>query len=387
VPKIRVLIAPSGFKEGLSAEEAAAAMAGGVKAAAPDALVHLAPVPDGGEGFTRTLVSLTQGALRRVTVTGPLGDPVEAEIGCLGGAHEGTAVIEIAAAAGLKLVPKDRRDPLRTTSRGVGELIRAALDLAPKHIIVGCGDSGVNDGGCGMAAALGVGLFDRNDRALCAGGGAMINLARIDPASRDPRIAEVTFEAAVNIRNDLLGKYGVSRVYGPQKGASPQAIPKLERGMQVFAEVVRRDLGVDCGAMAGAGASGGLGAGLAAFCGATLRPRMQVAMRFAPLDAHLSEADLVLTAEGMLDAQSSVGKVPGEIGALAERHGVPVFAIGGGVAEGAEALHLCGVSAIFALPRGAEPLEEAIRETPERLAHATEQAVRAFLAGRARQGR
>ena len=213
-------------------------MARGVAAAAPDTEILRAPMVDGGEGFTRTLVELTGGTLHPVTVTGPVGQRLKAEVGFLGGEHRGTAVIEIAAAAGLRHVPQDARDPRKTTSYGVGELILAALDLGARRLLIGCGDSGVNDGGAGLAQALGVRLFDRRGRPIGRGGGALSKLARVDVSGRDARIARLRIEVAVNWNNRLLGEHGVARVYGPQKGASPKAIAELEAGLENFAAVI-----------------------------------------------------------------------------------------------------------------------------------------------------
>nr|WP_261402043.1 glycerate kinase [Chenggangzhangella methanolivorans] len=258
---IRVLLAPSGFKESLGVSEVIEAMAGGVASAAPSARILRAPMVDGGEGFTKTLVALTRGTMEPVVVTGPVGRPVDAFVGFMGGAGKRVAVIEIAAAAGLRLVPRDMRDPTATTSYGVGELIRAALDRGANKILIGCGDSGVNDAGAGMAQALGVRLLDADGREIGRGGGALGALARVDLSGRDPRLAGVDIDVAVNWHNVLLGDRGVARVFGPQKGATPTQAEALSSGLETFAAVVRRDVGVEFDGMAGSGASGGSGPG------------------------------------------------------------------------------------------------------------------------------
>ncbi|MBN9277253.1 MAG: glycerate kinase, partial [Hyphomicrobium sp.] len=226
---ITVLIAPSGLKECLSAHEAAAAMAIGVRRAWQDARIFEAPIADGGEGFTAALVRATNGTLHAVEVTGPTGAPVQVHIGFLGVGRARTAVVDIASAAGLALIPEGQRNPSETTSFGVGELVRAALDRRADWIIVGCGDSGVNDGGAGMAQALGAHLLDRNGRTIGRGGAALAELAGIDLSGLDARLAKVRIDAAVNPHNALLGARGVTRIYGPQKGARPDQIDVLER--------------------------------------------------------------------------------------------------------------------------------------------------------------
>jgi glycerate 2-kinase len=223
-----VLIAPSGFKESLGAHEVAEHIAAGVRHVMPDALVIKAPMVDGGEGFTEALVEATGGTLHRLTVTGPVGEPVESFFGFLGGRERKTAVIEMAAAAGLRLVPRDRRNPMLTTSYGVGELIRAALDAGAERILLGCGDSGINDGGAGMAQALGARLLDADGWPIGHGGGALADLHRIDLSTLDERLKTVQLDAAVNWHNALLGPRGVARVFGPQKGATPDQVAILE---------------------------------------------------------------------------------------------------------------------------------------------------------------
>ena len=380
-PRLHVLLAPSGFKEGLSVTELIECMARGVKAAVADAEILRAPMVDGGEGFTGTLVELTGGRLHSVRVTGPVGQPVVAQIGLLGGVHTGTAAIEIAAAAGLRLVPVDQRHPLKTTSYGVGELIRATLEFGVTRLLVGCGDSGVNDGGTGLAEALGVRLFNGQARPIARGGGALQRLNRIDLSKRDPRLARLRIEAAVNWNNALLGRRGVARVFGPQKGASPAAVDQLEAGLTNLAAVMRRDLGIDVRKMPGAGASGGLGAGLHAFLGARLYPRFEIASRFVKFDELLERADIVLTGEGSIDQLTLVGKMPAEVARRAKRYGVPVVAVVGTVGEGARATHAIGIDAYFSILSRPCSLNEAMATAPNLVAEATEQVIRLALLG------
>ncbi|GLK79749.1 glycerate kinase family protein [Methylopila turkensis] len=379
---IRVLLAPSGFKESLGVSDVIDEMAKGVAAAAPDAEILRAPMVDGGEGFTETLVELTGGSMRPVTVTGPVGAPVEAFVGFLGGLDRRTAVIEMAAAAGLRLVPRDLRDPGATTSFGVGELIRAALDLGAERILIGCGDSGINDAGAGMAQALGVRLLDAEGRQIGRGGAELARLARVDLSGRDPRLDGVTIDVAVNWHNVLLGERGVARVFGPQKGATPAQVEELAAALETFASVVRRDLGVEFDGMPGAGASGGLGAGLHALIGATLRPRWDVVMAYIDLDQSLAMADLVITAEGSLDGQTPFGKAPAEIARRAKRWNLPVIALAGTVGQGAASTLSVGVDAYFSILTRPCSMDEAVADARRLVREATEQAVRLFALGR-----
>jgi glycerate kinase len=354
-------------------------MARGVKAAAPHAQILKAPMVDGGEGFTRTLTELTGGRLRPVSVTGPVGQRLRAYVGQLGGPHAGTAAIEIAAAAGLRHVPLHQRDPLRTTSYGVGELIGAALDMGPEQLLIGCGDSGVNDGGAGLAQALGVRLLDRRGKSISRGGRGLARLAAIDLSGRDARLDRTRIDVAVNWKNMLLGRRGVARTFGPQKGASPAAIAELDGGLANLVRVIRRDLGLHVHNKPGAGASGGLGAGLHAFLGARLYPRFEVLSRFLDFDGLLASADLVLTAEGSIDRLTPIGKLPTEIARRAKLRGVPVVALVGSVGPGARATHAIGIDAYLSILNRPCSLAEAMSNAADLVTQATEQAIRLAL--------
>ena len=382
MPRLRVVVAPSGFKESLSAEEVAAALAAGIRAACPEAEVAELPLVDGGEGFTETLVRTTAGELHMATVTGPVGDPVDARFGILGGDGPRTGVLEMAAAAGLRLVPRDKRDPLTTTTYGVGELIAAVLDQGIERLLVGCGDSGTNDGGVGMAQALGVRLQEADGTPIGRGGAALLALDRIDLSARDARLAGVGIDVACNVHNLLCGPNGVARVFGPQKGASPETVDHLERALDRYAEVVERDLGLDVREVPGGGASGGLGAGLMALLGATLHPRYDVVMRYLDLDGALATADLVVTAEGGIDFQTPRGKVPAEVARRAKQRGLPVIALAGTVGKDAAINLDHGIDAFLSVVDAPMTLEDAVARAPELVAACAENVMRLVLIGR-----
>lgn len=377
----RVVVAPSGFKESLSAEQAAYCIEKGVLRAFPGSLVTKVPMADGGEGFTRALVDATNGRICPITVTGPVGQPVEAFIGFLGGCAEPTAVIEMAAAAGLSLVPRDRRNPCFTTSYGVGELVRAALDLGAHRILLGCGDSGVNDGGAGMAQALGIRLLDADGNDLERGGAALARLNRIDISGRDPRLAHVRIDAAVNWHNQLLGERGVARVFGPQKGATPEQVEQLALAMETYAAHIEKTTGLAVGSAPGAGASGGLGAAVLGLLRGRLHPRYEIVMRYLEVDEYIRDADLVITAEGSLDGQTPFGKVPAEIARRAKEVGVPVVALAGTIGKGVRLNLDCGIDAFASILTRPCSLEDAISSAPKLLARAAEDAVRMIMIG------
>ena len=378
---LRVLIAPSGFKESLEAEEVADCIEAGVLRASPGAEILKAPMVDGGEGFTKTLVNATGGEMHELTVTGPVGEPVESYFGILGGGGPRTAVLEMAAAAGLRLVPRDLRDPSGTTTYGVGELILAALDAGAERVLVGCGDSGTTDGGAGMAQALGVRLLDRTGAELGRGGAELGRLDNIDLSGRDRRLDSVPVEVACNWHNILCGPKGVARVFGPQKGASPEAVEKLDAALENYASVVRDQLGLDAREMPGGGASGGLGTGLRALVGATLHPRYEIVSRYLEIEALLEKADLVFTAEGGIDFQTPRGKIPAEIARRAKRYGLPVIAIVGTIGKDAQINHDHGIDAYVSILQAPVTLDQAIEQACDLVTLCAEDVMRLVLLG------
>lgn len=378
---MNILIAPSGYKECLEADRVAAAIATGVRAADPSAAVQCLPLVDGGEGFASGMAAATGGTVHIVTVIGPVGEPVEAVLGELGECGGPTFAVEMAQAAGLRLVPADARDPMITTTYGVGELILTALDRGAQRILVGCGDSGTNDGGAGMVQALGCALLDEHERPVGPGAGGLLDLRRIDLSGRDPRLDEVTIEAALNITTRLCGERGVARVFGPQKGADQDAIARMEAALENYAAIVERDCGMAVADMPGGGASGGLGAGLAALAGATLRSRYDVVLPHFDLDRHLDWAHLVLTAEGGIDLQTPHGKIPVEIARRAKLRGLPVIALAGQVDARARVVYEHGIDAYFSTTVRPSTMASAMADAEETLALTAENVMRAVAVG------
>ncbi len=379
----RFVVAPSGFKESLSAEQAADAIVAGVRRVVPGAVVHYLPLVDGGEGSAATLARATGGHLVPLRVTGPVGDPVNSHIAVLGGPGPRTVVVEMAAAAGLRLVPRGLRDPGATTSYGVGELISAALDAGASRILVGCGDSGTCDGGAGALQALGARVRTALGEPVGRGGSALLEVAEVDLDKLDPRLREVEVLVAVNPHNVLCGERGVARVFGPQKGATPEQVELLSTAMERWAKVLEHDLGPDLRTTAGSGASGGLGAGLAAGLGARLLPRFEVMLDHVDLDAALADADLVLTAEGTIDEQTPRGKVPAEVARRAKQYGKPVIALAGTIGAQARVNYDVGIDAFAGILPEPISLDAALRRGAEFLTDATERVLRLVMVGTA----
>jgi glycerate 2-kinase len=378
---MRVVIAPDKFKGSLTAIQVAAAMGRGALAAAPGATLDLLPMADGGEGTVDALVAATGGVIREAHVTGPLGESVTARFGLLGDGK--TAVLEMAAASGLVLVPTEQREPLVATTRGTGELLLLALASGARRVIVGIGGSATNDGGAGLGQALGFRLVDAEGRELSPGGGALGGLARIDASSRRRELDGVEIDVACDVANPLCGPEGASAVYGPQKGATPEMVGLLDRNLAHFARIVARDLGVAIDHLPGSGAAGGLGGGLVAFAGGKLVPGINLVIDAVGLAGHLAKAELCLTGEGALDAQSAFGKTAAGVARLAHSLGCPTLALAGTIGPGADAVLKQGMSAYFSICPGPICFDDAVRDAAVLLERATEQAVRCFLASRA----
>lgn len=356
---MKIVIAPDSFKESLTALEAATAIENGMKKILPEAIFVKVPMADGGEGTVQSLVDATGGKIITKTVTGPLGTPVDAFFGISG--DEKTAVIEMAAASGLHLVPLGERNPMVTTTRGTGELIAAALDYGVEHIIIGIGGSATNDGGAGMARALGIMLLDSDGKEIGEGGGALDSLAAVNMDGIDKRLEAVKIDVACDVDNPLTGLRGASHIFGPQKGAIPEMVEILDNNLRHFAEIIRTDLGKDIEHVSGAGAAGGLGGGLMAFLSAELKRGVDIVLEAANLETHLLDADFVITGEGKIDGQTIFGKTPIGVAKTAKRHNVPVIAIAGNVASDSVVVHEHGIDAVFSIVPGVISLDDAFK--------------------------
>jgi glycerate kinase len=380
---MRVVIAPDKFKGSLTALEAAAAMARGVARAAPQASIDQVPMADGGEGTAQALVAATGGSFREAQVTGPLGEPIIACFGLLGDGR--TAVLEMAAASGLVLVPPAKRNPLVTTTRGTGELLLAAIAAGARRVVIGIGGSATNDGGSGFGQAIGFRQLDDQDRDLDAGGGDLGRLARIERSARLGALDGVEIAVACDVTNTLCGPHGASAVYGPQKGATPAMVERLDQNLAHFAAIVERDLGVAIKDLPGSGAAGGLGGGLVAFAGGKLEPGVELIIDAVKLAQRLENTDLCLTGEGTIDAQSAFGKTAVGVARLARSLHCPTLALAGSIGPGAQAVLDHGIDAYFSICPGPLSLEQAIDQAGLLLEQAAEQAVRGFLAGQHRR--
>ena len=403
---MKVVIAPDSFKESLGAAEVSAALAEGVIAACPSASVDLCPMADGGDGTVEAIIAATGGQFLTADVYDPVGREIRARFGLLGrpagaplpgqvglsaartladghgtpadGPGGTVAVMEMAAASGLALLSPSMRDPMRTTTYGTGMLLLAAIDAGAETIIVGIGGSATVDGGCGCAQALGVSFVNADGRQAVCGlaGGGLAGIGRIDAARRDSRLDRVRIRVACDVTNPLLGPNGAAGVYGPQKGATPQCVAELEAGLEHLAEIIRRDLGVDVTEIPGGGAAGGLGAGLVAFAGATLEPGLGVVAEAVELGRRLFDADLCITGEGKLDAQSASGKTTVGVAEIARANSVPVICIPGQAAPDAPR-HL--FDDVRPLAAGEVSRRLAMQQPAELLKRRAKEAVKAWL--------
>ena len=362
---MKVVVAPNAFKGTLTATQAAAAIARGVREVFPDAEVIEVPVADGGDGTVEALVDANRGEYRSATVDGPLGDPVEARYGLINSGR--TAVVELATSSGLALLAPERRDPRRASTYGFGELLEAARSSGASEIIAGIGGSATNDGGAGMAQAVGYRLLDDADQDLARGGAALARVQRIAGGSR---IRDTSIRVACDVDNPLLGPNGASHVYGPQKGADELTVEELDAALAHLAEVVRRDLHLDVANEPGAGAAGGTGFGMVAFLGAVLVKGAPLVVEASGFDRTLKGADLVFTGEGRVDEQTAFGKAPGEVAKRAKRARVPVVLLAGSKGPGWEALSKQGVTSIVTFTEEGIDLRQALNDPEGMLARA-----------------
>jgi len=362
---MKIVIAPDSFKDSLSAQGVADAIALGLAQVWPDAQLIKCPMADGGEGTVESILAACAGELRRNEVRGPLGVAVNAAWGWLPDSH--TAIIEMAEASGLQLVPLAQRDACISSTFGTGQLIRAALDAGAQRVILAIGGSATNDGGAGAMQALGVKLLDAQGQTLSPGGLALAQLARIDLSEIDPRLQQIRFDIAADVNNPLCGPHGASAIFGPQKGASPVQVEQLDRALGHFADHCATALGKDVRDEPGSGAAGGLGFAAKAFLGAQFKAGVEVVAELVGLAEAVASADLVITGEGRFDAQTLRGKTPFGVARVARQHAVPVIVIAGTLGEGYQALYEHGIDAAFALASGPMTLEQACAEAPRLL--------------------
>lgn len=371
---MRVVVAPDSFKESLSASRVAFAIAEGIKKVDPQAEVSCIPMADGGEGTVEALVTATSGRIVSVRSVDALNRPIESFYGVLGDGK--TAVIEMAAASGLELLSVQERNPLITSTYGTGLLLKAAIDEGFREIIIGIGGSVTNDGGAGMAQALGFKLLDKNGFSIGLGGVSLANLFKIDRLEVHPLLSSVKITIACDVQNPLTGPTGATLVYGPQKGALPEMIDILERGMTHYSNILKQEFGTDYSTIAGAGAAGGLGAGLMTFCNAKIRSGFELIAELTDLEQQISHSDLVFTGEGKIDSQTAYGKTISGIAKLCKNHQVPLVALAGMVSGDLSELYQQGLTSAFAIANRPMSLEESKTNAANLLSSTSEQILR-----------
>ncbi|EKT60264.1 glycerate kinase [Providencia burhodogranariea] len=357
---MKIIIAPDSFKESMSAELAANAVKQGFQSVFPDANYLCLPIADGGEGTVDALIAAIGGERVTLEVSGPLNEPVIASYGLL---HQGrTAVIEMAEASGLMLVEPSDRNPMLTSSYGTGQLIKDALNKSVKQIILGIGGSATVDGGVGMLQALGVHFYDNQQQVLGLGGEVLNHIATIDISGLDPRLKDCTIDVACDVDNPLVGERGAAAVFGPQKGATPEMVLTLDKGLNQFANVIEGITGTDYRHLAGGGAAGGISVAAAAFMEAQLKAGIDIVIQAVNLEKELIDTDLVIVGEGSMDGQTAGGKAPIGIAKMAAKHNVPVIALSGVLGKGVEALHQEGIDALFSILPRLCTLQDALAE-------------------------
>lgn len=374
---MRIVIAPDSFKECLSATRVAFAISEGVRKAAPEAEIISIPVADGGEGSVEALVTATSGKIIPIPSVDALFRSIQSFYGILGNGK--TAVIEMAAASGLELLSAQERNPLTTSTFGTGLLLKAAMEAGFREIVIGIGGSATNDGGAGMAQALGFELLDKNDNSIGPGGRSLSQLYRISRANAHPLLQKTKITVACDVQNPLLGVAGATRVYGQQKGASAEMIEALEQNMSNFAEVIHREFGDDFSITPGAGAAGGLGFGLMAFCNAEIRSGFELVSEITGLEEQIRRADLVFTGEGKIDSQTAFGKTINGVALLGKKYNVPVIALAGILSGNLEQLYNNGLTSAFAIANRPMTIGESKANAAELLTLTSEQVVRMML--------
>jgi glycerate 2-kinase len=371
---MKFILAPDSFKESMTAKRAALAMEEGIRRVFPDAECVIIPMADGGEGTVQSLVDGTKGIFVEVEVTGPLGEKVKAEYGLLRNGQ--TAVIEMASASGIELIKKVDRNPLITTTFGTGELIKHALNLGAKNILIGIGGSATNDGGVGMLQALGVSFKDKESQEIPYGGGNLGRIHSIDLSGIDKRLYSTKIEVACDVTNPLIGKNGASYIFGPQKGASPEVVEELEQNLSHYAQMIKVLLGIDIAKIEGSGAAGGLGAGLLAFLNADLKKGINLVIEHTRLKERMVGASYVFTGEGSIDGQTVYGKTPFGVASTAKKLKIPVIAFAGKIGKELDVLYGHGFTSIVSILKELTPIDEALKMGSANLADAVENVCR-----------
>ncbi len=359
---MKILIAPDSFKHCLTAMKVARYLEEGIHKILPEADTKILPLADGGEGTVRALVDATGGNIYSVRVHDPLMRKIESFFGVLG--DNKTAIIEMAAASGIELIQPEERNPLKTTTYGTGELIKAALDRNCTKIIIGIGGSATNDGGAGMVQALGAKLLDKENKHIKKGGLGLGNLSKIDVSTLDKRIEKCDITVASDVENVLSGPNGATMVYGPQKGANAEMVEKLEQNLKHYANKIENFTGKQIRNTKGSGAAGGLGAGLIAFTGAEIKPGFQVVSEIVNLKRKIKWADYIITGEGKIDYQTQYGKTPFGVAKMVKKYSKTVIAIAGTLENRYEELYQKGFDLILPIIEKPMTIEQAIQEAP-----------------------
>ena len=373
---MNIVIAIDSFKGSISALTATRSVEKGIKKVIPDAKTYLFPVADGGEGTTDAVLASAGGKKIKESVFNPLFEKTEAEYAIL---KDGSAVIETAAASGLTLIEKEKRNLMISSSYGTGELILSALKKGVERIIFGLGGSATNDGGIGLGAALGIKFYDKAGNELKPIAKELINVAKIDVSGLTPLIKNVKFDIACDVTNPLCGEKGASYVFGPQKGASPEDVFSLDKGLQNFAKVLKETCGKDFTNYPGAGAAGGIAILLLAFAKTEIHSGIELILNSSGIDEKIKDCDLVITGEGRVDMQTAFGKVPAGVAKHAKAFNKPVIALTGSIGNGYEAVYDCGIDAVFSVQSGPMSLEESLENADKLLSDTAERVLRLFM--------
>ena len=371
---LTIVLAPDSFKESMTAKEVCESMEAGIKRVNKDITCIHVPMADGGEGTMQSLVDATYGKVYSLNVVGPLGDEIKAEYGILGDGEIG--ILEMASASGIHLVPKEKRNPLITTSYGTGQLIKACLDKGVKKLLIGIGGSATNDGGAGVVQALGGRLLDKDGNELDFGGGELKKLHKIDLTNFDKRLKDVKIEVACDVNNPLCGEKGASNVFGPQKGATPEMIDLLDDSLNHYANVIKEQIDKDVLNIPGAGAAGGLGAGLMAFLDGELKKGIEMVIEYSELEEKVKNSDMVWTGEGSIDFQTQYGKTPIGVAKIAKKYNKPVIALAGRVGDNIDVLYENGIDSIFGIIRELTDIDEALLNGKKNIQKTSEDIVR-----------